>query len=66
LIGIETFTHDEIEEIRATCAAKAGRAVNNTVVRLGLRSFLLEGGDGERSTETLDRTEVPRICRRGY
>jgi low affinity Fe/Cu permease len=29
LIGIETLTQDEIEEIRATCAAKARRA-NNT------------------------------------
>jgi low affinity Fe/Cu permease len=28
LIGIETLTQDEIEEIRATCAAKAHRAVN--------------------------------------
>ena len=28
LIGIETLTQDEIEEIRATCAAKARRAVN--------------------------------------
>jgi low affinity Fe/Cu permease len=28
LIGIETLTQDEIDEIRATCAAKAGRAVN--------------------------------------
>jgi low affinity Fe/Cu permease len=28
LIGIETLTQDEIEEIRATCAAKAGRARN--------------------------------------
>jgi low affinity Fe/Cu permease len=28
LIGIETLTQDEIEEIRATCAAKACRASN--------------------------------------
>jgi low affinity Fe/Cu permease len=28
LIGIETLTQDEIEEIRATCAAKARRASN--------------------------------------
>jgi low affinity Fe/Cu permease len=28
LIGIETLTQDEIEEIRATCAAKARRAIN--------------------------------------
>ena len=28
LIGIETLTQDEIEEIRAKCAAKAGRARN--------------------------------------
>jgi low affinity Fe/Cu permease len=28
LIGIETLTQDEIEEIRATCAARARRAVN--------------------------------------
>ena len=28
LIGIETLTQDEIEEIRATCAAKAHRAAN--------------------------------------
>src|SRR6201987_4251737 len=28
LIGIETLTQDEIEEIRATCAGKAGRARN--------------------------------------
>jgi low affinity Fe/Cu permease len=28
LIGIETLTQDEIEEIRSTCAAKARRAVN--------------------------------------
>ena len=28
LIGIETLTQDEIEEIRATCVAKARRAVN--------------------------------------
>jgi low affinity Fe/Cu permease len=28
LIGIEALTQDEIEEIRATCAAKAGRARN--------------------------------------
>src|SRR5437016_14143101 len=31
LIGIETLTQDEIEEIRATCAAKARRGVNGTV-----------------------------------
>ena len=30
LIGIETLTQDEIEEIRATCAAKARRARNGT------------------------------------
>ena len=30
LIGIETLTQDEIEEIRATCAAKARRAVNSS------------------------------------
>jgi low affinity Fe/Cu permease len=29
LIGIETLTQDEIEEIRATCAAKARRANNS-------------------------------------
>ena len=29
LIGIETLTQDEIEEIRATCAAKAARAAND-------------------------------------
>ena len=28
LIGIETLTQDEIEEIRATCAAKVRRAAN--------------------------------------
>jgi len=28
LIGIETLTRDEIEELRATCAAKARRASN--------------------------------------
>jgi low affinity Fe/Cu permease len=28
LIGIETLTQDEIEEIRSTCAAKARRRVN--------------------------------------
>jgi low affinity Fe/Cu permease len=28
LIGIETLTQEEIDEIRATCAAKAGRAAN--------------------------------------
>jgi low affinity Fe/Cu permease len=28
LIGIETLTRDEIEEIRVTCAAKARRASN--------------------------------------
>ncbi len=31
LIGIESLTQEEIEEIRAKCAAKAGRAVNGTV-----------------------------------
>ena len=31
LIGIETLTQDEIEEIRATCAAKARRGVNGTL-----------------------------------
>jgi low affinity Fe/Cu permease len=31
LIGIESLTQDEIEEIRATCAAKARRAVNGTI-----------------------------------
>src|SRR5262249_36575724 len=30
LIGIETLTQDEIEEIRATCAAKARRAINGS------------------------------------
>src|SRR5262245_54119944 len=30
LIVIETLTQDEIEEIRATCAAKAGRARNGS------------------------------------
>jgi low affinity Fe/Cu permease len=30
LIGIEALTQDEIEEIRATCAAKARRARNGT------------------------------------
>ncbi len=30
LIGIETLTQDEIEEIRATCAAKARRASNGS------------------------------------
>ena len=30
LIGIETLTQDEIEEIRATCAAKARRAVKSS------------------------------------
>jgi low affinity Fe/Cu permease len=29
LIGIETLTQDEIEEMRATCAAKARRANNS-------------------------------------
>ena len=28
LIGIETLTQEEIEQIRATCTAKAARAVN--------------------------------------
>ena len=28
LIGIETLTHEEIDEIRAKCAAKAGPAAN--------------------------------------
>ena len=31
LIGIETLTQEEIDEIRATCAAKAGRAVNGVL-----------------------------------
>jgi low affinity Fe/Cu permease len=30
LIGIETLTQEEIEEIRATCAVKARRANNST------------------------------------
>jgi low affinity Fe/Cu permease len=30
LIGIETLTQDEIEEMRATCAAKARRVINGT------------------------------------
>jgi low affinity Fe/Cu permease len=40
LIGIETLTQDEIEEVRATCAAKARRAGNgaqkeaNKIVKL--------------------------------
>ena len=33
LIGIETLTQDEIEEIRATCAAKAHRAANRAITR---------------------------------
>ena len=31
LIGIETLTQEEIDEIRATCAAKAGRAENGVL-----------------------------------
>jgi hypothetical protein len=31
LIGIETLTQEEIDEIRATCAAKGGRAVNGVL-----------------------------------
>src|ERR1700738_1884688 len=31
LIGIETLTQDEIADIRAMCAAKAGRAVNGVL-----------------------------------
>jgi low affinity Fe/Cu permease len=45
LIGIETLTQDEIEEIRATCAAKAQRArssshreINKKVEQSGVAS----------------------------
>jgi low affinity Fe/Cu permease len=31
LIGIEALTQEEIDEIRATCAAKAGRPVNGVL-----------------------------------
>ena len=31
LIGVKSLTQNEIEQIRATCAAKARRAVNGTV-----------------------------------
>jgi low affinity Fe/Cu permease len=38
LIGIETLTQDEIEEIRATCAAKARPAVNGTVTQMNKKA----------------------------
>src|ERR1700761_1097816 len=38
LIGIETLTQDEIEEIRATCAAKARPTVNGTVTQMNKKA----------------------------
>jgi len=38
LIGIESLTQDEIEEIRATCAAKARPAVNATVTHMNKKA----------------------------
>jgi len=38
LIGMETLTQDEIEEIRATCAAKARPAANGTVTHINKKA----------------------------